>query len=147
MPAVVAVTIAECLHNRMPFSLLRFSRPLLLGLQFSYQPLTFISFPPTLAPPRHLFAIQEDVVKVQGGFKKVYGGMMHHLPVLSALAVRVWLLLALGCSGRRPRLSSKEKLQHCLKARVFTADSERDLCRSQCVGHFKYLSPCKIKAF
>lgn len=70
MPAVVAVTIAECLHNRMPFSLLRFSRPPLLGWQFSHQPLTFISFPATLAPPKHPFTIQEEVVKVQGGLKK-----------------------------------------------------------------------------
>lgn len=50
MPAVVAVTTAECLCNRMPFSLLRFTRPLLLRPQFSYQPLTFISSAPTLAP-------------------------------------------------------------------------------------------------
>lgn len=76
MPAVVAVTTAECLHNRMPFSPLRFARPLLLGPLFSYQPPDICQLPPN--PSRLLqsafLAIREEVVKVQGGFRKVYGG-------------------------------------------------------------------------
>lgn len=74
MSAKAAVTAVECLNNKMPFSLLHFFRPLLRRLQFSYQPLTFISFPPTQAPPKHPSFIQENEVKVQHGFKKIYAG-------------------------------------------------------------------------
>lgn len=74
MSATAAVTALECLNNKMPFSLLHFSRPLLRCLQFSYQPLTFISSPPTQTPPKHPSFIQENEVKVQRGFKKIRAG-------------------------------------------------------------------------
>lgn len=74
MSATAAVIAVECLRNKMPFSQLHFSRPLLRRLQFSYQPLTFLSLPPTQAPPKHPFFIQVNEVKVQHGFKKIYAG-------------------------------------------------------------------------
>lgn len=74
MSATAAVTTVECLNTKMPFSLLHFSRPLLCCLQFSYQLLTFISCPPTPAPLKHLSFIQENVVKVTCGFKKLFVG-------------------------------------------------------------------------